>query len=54
MSKISIIMPVHNREKYVARAIQSILSQTHKDFEFILIDDGSTDSSPSIIETICQ
>ena len=42
---ISIIVPVFNAEKFLARCIQSILEQTYEDFELILVDDGSTDSS---------
>ena len=48
--KISVIMPVYNTEKYVWEAIKSILSQTFSDFEFIIIDDCSTDNSYSICE----
>ena len=50
MLKISIIMPVYNAEKYLHRAINSILSQTMREWELILINDGSTDSSASICE----
>ena len=42
---ISVIVPVYNVEKYLSKCIDSILHQTYKDFELILIDDGSTDSS---------
>jgi glycosyltransferase involved in cell wall biosynthesis len=48
--KISIAMPVFNNEAYVADAIESVLSQTHTDFEFFIIDDGSTDGSSAIID----
>lgn len=42
-------MPVHNGERFLAEAIESILSQTFSDFEFLLVDDGSTDASANII-----
>ena len=47
---ISIIVPVFNTEKYLTEAIQSVISQSYTDWELILIDDGSTDSSPDICE----
>ena len=50
MPKISVIMPVYNSEKYLKEATDSILSQTYTDFEFIIIDDCSSDSSVKIIE----
>ena len=49
--KISVVMPVFNEEKYVGKAIESILNQTFTDFEFIIIDDGSTDDSVKIIKS---
>lgn len=48
MPFFSIITPVFNGEKYLARAIQSVLNQNFQDFELILIDDGSTDQSVNI------
>lgn len=45
MSVISIIVPVYNVEKYLDKCVRSILAQTFKDFELILVDDGSTDNS---------
>jgi len=47
---ISVLMPVYNTGEYLAEAIESILAQTFTDFEFIIIDDGSTDNSLSIIK----
>lgn len=49
--KISVIMPVYNGEKYLSEAIESILNQTYRDLEFIIINDASTDSSPEIAES---
>lgn len=48
---ISVIMPVFNSGKYVKDAIQSILDQSYSDFEFIIINDGSTDESLEIIKS---
>jgi len=47
---ISIITPVFNREKYLSATIESVLAQTYNNYEFILIDDGSVDSSVEIIK----
>jgi glycosyltransferase involved in cell wall biosynthesis len=51
---ISIIIPVYNTEKYLKQCINSVLSQTFTDFELILVDDGSKDSSPDICEQYAQ
>lgn len=48
---VSVIMPVYNADKYVDKAIRSILNQTYTNFEFIIIDDGSTDKSLHMINT---
>ena len=45
---ISIIVPIYNIEKYLDRCVQSIINQTYQNLEIILVDDGSTDSSPQI------
>lgn len=47
---ISIIVPIYNTEKYLKRCIESILNQTYKNIELLLIDDGSTDNSLKICE----
>lgn len=47
---ISVIIPVYNTEKYIRRCLDSLLSQNQKDFELILVDDGSTDQSGTICE----
>lgn len=48
---ISIIIPVYNVEKYLNNCIDSVIKQSHKNLEIILIDDGSTDTSPSICDS---
>ena len=51
---ISVIMPVYNADKFLREAVESILDQSLSDFELIAIDDGSTDSSPEILESFRQ
>ena len=48
---VSVLMPVYNGEPYLREAVESILNQTFADFEFIIIDDGSTDSTWQILTT---
>ncbi|HEX9156410.1 MAG TPA: glycosyltransferase family A protein, partial [Syntrophales bacterium] len=47
--KVSVVIPVHNGEKYLSQAVESVLDQTHRDLELLVVDDGSTDSSAAII-----
>jgi len=54
MVKISMIMPVYNSEDYLASAIQCVLNQTMKDFELILVDDGSSDNSGEICDSFAK
>ena len=48
--KISIVVPVYNLDKYVETTVNSLLAQTYKNNEIILVDDGSTDNSPEICD----
>jgi glycosyltransferase involved in cell wall biosynthesis len=48
--KISVVMPVYNGERFLEESVNSILNQTFKDFEFIIINDGSTDSTLKILK----
>ena len=50
MPKVSVLMTAYNSEKYIAEAIESILGQTFSNFEFIIINDGSTDKTANIVE----
>ena len=54
MAKISILMPVYNAEKYLEDCFDSILAQTYKNYEVLIIDDGSTDSSGQICNQYVQ
>ena len=47
---ISVIMPVYNSEKTLEAAVRSVLKQTFKDFELIMVEDGSNDSSWELVQ----
>lgn len=49
--QFSVLIPVYNREEYIGQAIDSVLSQTCTDYELIVIDDGSTDRTPDVLES---
>lgn len=51
---VSIIVPVYNAQQYIRRCVDSILNQEYTDFELLLIDDGSTDSSGEICDEYAQ
>ena len=52
--KLSIIIPIYNTRSYLPRCLDSILSQSYTDFELLLVDDGSTDTSGAICEAYAQ
>ena len=54
MKLISVIVPVYNTEKYIEKCVMSILNQTYKNLEIILIDDGSTDNSLQICDSLAE
>ena len=49
MPKVSIVVPNYNHARFLRRRVESVLRQTFQDFEVILLDDGSTDDSESIL-----
>ncbi|AJR09502.1 hypothetical protein C9J03_02410 [Photobacterium gaetbulicola] len=50
--KLSVVIPLYNKEKYIKRCVDSVIEQSYQDFEIIVIDDGSTDSSIDVLNGI--
>ncbi|MGB3266081.1 MAG: glycosyltransferase [Microcoleus sp.] len=48
--RVSVIIPAYNCERYIARAVESAINQTYKDWEIIVVDDGSTDSTSQVLD----
>ena len=51
---VSVVMPVHDGQRWLSQAIDSILAQTHRDLELIVIDDGSQDQTPAILDSFAH
>lgn len=54
MKKVSIVIPVYNEEKYIANCIESVIGQTYRNIEIIIVNDGSTDQTYSICKEIAE
>ena len=50
----SVVIPLYNKEISITNTVNSVLQQSHKDFELIIVNDGSTDNSLSVVEAICD
>ncbi|MES2862944.1 MAG: glycosyltransferase family 2 protein [Bacteroidota bacterium] len=54
MKKLTVIMPVYNGEKYLVEAVESVLNQTFTDFDLLVLNDNSSDSTSKILENFCK
>jgi glycosyltransferase involved in cell wall biosynthesis len=54
MSKVSVIIPTYNRSKLVKETVENVLEQSYINFEVLLVDDGSTDDTGSVIKQIAD
>ena len=52
MKKVSVIIPLYNEEKYIKECIESVVNQTYKNLEIIIVDDCSTDNSLKVVKKI--
>lgn len=50
--RVSVLMAVHNGQRYLGEAIESLLRQTFEDFELVIVDDASTDDTPRLLESL--
>jgi len=50
-SKISVVIPAYNHEQFIGPAVESVLGQSHENFELIIVDDGSTDNTASVLKS---
>ena len=54
MQRFRVIVPLYNKAPYVKKALESICAQTYKDFECIIVDDGSTDNSLAVVKEFVE
>ena len=54
MPKLSVIIPVYNTKNYIEKCLNSLINQTFKDLELIIVNDGSSDDSNTIINNLLQ
>lgn len=54
MPELTVVMPVYNQTKFVGQAIESMLAQSFSDFEFVIMDDGSTDGTPGLLRSYAR
>jgi len=52
--RVSVLMTAYNAERFLPAAVESVLRQTHRDFEFVVVDDGSTDGTPAILRRYAE
>ena len=52
--KVSVIIPAYNSEEFISQALDSVLRQTHSNWECIVVDDGSTDNTAAVVKQYCQ